>query len=429
MTSEVLLMNRGAVAMAADSAVTVMSSRGEAHAIYQSYDKVYQLIRGAPVGIMFYNNVDIMNVPWETIINLYGVEAAKRRFNTVEEYAQDFLAFVERHNELFPQEHQDLEFYKNAAVVFGLIADEFDREMENLRESSPDTMRTQSSSVFQFIVEEIYGAYNSYFDDTPRRDLDCFPSDMARKLASRYRNQIGDLIDSLGKHLASDYPGLTISNDARDRLSEIAVFTVTKNAFFEGYTGLVFAGFGEREKFPAMVSYHSGGVFGGILKRADDRKSVIDPNSGPVMMTFAQDKMIYTFLTGIDRDFRQYLFLETLRLTHHLIADLISDLPGLDKRQKQKLFEQYSEANLNQALGVFFHKIEEYQQAVHTTPIIRALHTLPRAELAETAASLVKLNSFQQKVMQQPETVGGPVDVALISLSEGFVLIRDGGNI
>lgn len=429
MTSEVLLMNRGAVAMAADSAVTVMSSRGEAHAIYQSYDKVYQLIDGAPVGIMFYNNVDIMNVPWETLINLYRADAGKRRFNTVEEYAEDFLLFVQRHKELFPQEHQDLEFYKNAAIVFGLIADEFDREMENLRESSGEDVGNQSSSVFQFIVEEIHTAYNSYFDDMPRQNLECFPADMGRKLASRYKKHIEDLIGSLAKHLEDDYPGLKISGAAHERLMEIAIFTITKNAFFEGYTGLVFAGFGEREKFPAMVSYHTGGVFGGILKRADDRRSEVDPNGGPVMMTFAQDKMIYTFLTGIDRDFRQYLFLETLRLTHHLIADLISDLPGLDNAQKQKLFDQYSEANLNQALGTFFLKVEEYQQAVHTTPIIRALHTLPRAELAETAASLVKLNSFQQKVMQQPETVGGPVDVALISLSEGFVMIRDGGNI
>lgn len=415
--------------MAADSAVTVMSSRGEAHAIYQSYDKVYQLIDGAPVGIMFYNNVDIMNVPWETIINLYRADVGKKRFNTVEEYAQDFLNFVQRNKELFPQEHQDLEFYKNAAIVFGLIADEFDREMANLRESSADESRNQASSVFQFIVEEIFASYNSYFDDTPRQDLECFPSDMGRKLTSRYKNHIEDLIRSLAKHLEDDYPGIKISSAAHDRLVEIAVFTITKNAFFEGYTGLVFAGFGEREKFPAMVSYHTGGVFGGILKRADDRRSQVDPNGGPVMMTFAQDKMIYTFLTGIDRDFRQYLFLETLRLTHHLIADLISDIPGLDNKQKQKLFDQYSEANLNQAMGTFFLKVEEYQQAIHTTPIIRALHTLPRAELAETAASLVKLNSFQQKVMQQPETVGGPVDVALISLSEGFVMIRDGGNI
>jgi hypothetical protein len=429
MTSEVLLMNRGAVAMAADSAVTVMSGRGETHAIYKSYDKVYQLIDGAPVGIMFYNNVDIMNVPWETIISLYGVEAAGRRFNTVEDYALDFLSFVEKHKDLFPQEHQDLEFFKNVAVVFGLIADEFDKEMENLRDTSSQDVKTHFSSVFQFVVEEIYSAYTSYFDETPRQNLPCFPGDTGKKLSNRYNRQIEELIDSLEKHLSSDYSGLSFSPETRNRLEEIATMTVTKNAFFEGYTGLVFAGFGEREKFPAMVSYHTGGVFNGILKRATDRESQVDANGGPVMMTFAQDKMIYTFLTGIDRDFRQYLFLETLRLTHHLIADLISGLGSLNPDEKQRLFEQYSEENLTQALNAFFSKIEAYQQAIHTTPIIRALHTLPRTELAETAASLVKLNSFQQKVMQQPETVGGPVDVALISLSEGFVLIRDGGNI
>lgn len=420
-------MNRGAVAMAADSAVTVMSSRGDAHAIYQSYDKVYQLIPGANVGIMFYNNVDIMNVPWETIIQLYAAERVGKRFGTVEEYAADFIDFVEGHKELFPQEHQDLEFYRNSAIIFGIIADEFDREMANL--AAAGQSGATPSSVFQFIVEEIYEAYTSYYDDTPRPDLKCFPSDTGKKLANRYRGQIDDLIYSLEKHLSADYPELSITSEAKARLSAIATMTVTKNAFFEGYTGLVFAGFGEREKFPAMVSFHTGGVFNGTLKRAEDRQTQVEPNGGPVMMTFAQDKMIYTFLTGIDRDFRQYLFLETLRLTHYLIADLISQIDGLSEDQKQGLYEQYSEQNLTMALGTFFSKVEAYQQAIHTTPIIRALHTLPRAELAETAASLVKLNSFQQKVMQQPETVGGPVDVALISLAEGFVLIRDSGNI
>ena len=142
-------------------------------------------------------------------------------------------------------------------------------------------------------------------------------------------------------------------------------------------------------------------------------------------MTFAQDKMIHTFMTGIDRDFRLYLFIETLKLTHQLVADLISGLPSMPKEQKQKLFDQYNEDNLSAALMAFFQKIEEYQRLVHTAPIFRAVHTLPRQELAETAASLVRLNSFQQKVMQELETVGGPVDVALISLSEGLVLIRD----
>jgi hypothetical protein len=427
MTSEVLLMNRGAVAMAADSAVTISSRTSQT--IYQSVDKVFQLIDGQPVGIMIYNNAEIMNVPWETVISLYRTKSGKKKFDTVEQYAEDFLAFLQDNTELFPQEHQDLEFFKTVAIVFGMIGDEFDHQVDNFRETGSDDINTHLSSIFAFVVDEIRTAYLRYFDDTAREDLACFPPDMAARIQKRYKGQIEELTNGLLAHLSQDYPNISFDPETRGKLQEIATMSVVKNAFFEGYTGIVFAGFGEKDKFPAMVSYHTGGVFGGLLKRAHDRRDAIEATSGPIIMTFAQDKMIHTFMTGIDRDFRLYLFIETLKLTHQLVADLISGLPSISKEQKQQLFNRYGEENLSAALMAFFQKIEEYQSAVHTAPIFRAVHTLPRAELAETAASLVKLNSFQQKVMQEPETVGGPVDVALISLSEGFLLVRDNPSI
>ncbi len=427
MTSEVLLMNRGAVAMAADSAVTISGRHG--HTIYQSVDKVFQLVNGQPIGIMIYNHAEIMNVPWETVITLYRAQAGKQSFDTVAEFALDFLTFLQDSEELFPSDHQDLEYFKTVATVYGLLADEFDRQVQAFRESMNGDLDSHINAMFDFVVGEIHHAYQHYFDDTPRGDLDCFPPDMTSRLEKQYGPQIDDLINSLSSHLKPDYPNLDISSDSYAKLREIAFFVVMKNAFFEGYTGVVFAGFGAKEKFPAMISYHIGGIFGGILKRTIDRQEAVSANGGPVVLTFAQDKMIHTFMTGIDRDFRLYLFIETLKLTHQLVADLINSLDGLDPQQKQDLYTRYSEENLGAALMAFFQGVDEYQRRYHTTPIFQAIHTLPRAELAETAGSLVKLNSFQQKVTQQPETVGGPVDVAVISISEGFVLLRDGASI
>ncbi len=87
--------------------------------------------------------------------------------------------------------------------------------------------------------------------------------------------------------------------------------------------------------------------------------------------------------------------------------------------------KKYSEDSLASALASFFERIDMYQRRIHTEPILRAVDNLPRMELAETAASLVKLNSFQLRVSGQPETVGGPIDVAIISLADGLVMIED----
>ena len=40
------------------------------------------------------------------------------------------------------------------------------------------------------------------------------------------------------------------------------------------------------------------------------------------------------------------------------------------------------------------------------------------------AETLVNLTSFKQKISDELETVGGPIDVAVISKGEGFVWIK-----
>lgn len=423
MTSEVLLMNRGAVAMAADSAVTITSERSQT--IYKSVDKVFQLIADRPIGVMIYNNAEVMTVPWETIISMYKEEAVGRTFDTIEEYAEDFFAFLDNNRNLFPEKNQDFEFYRIVGTIYGLMAYEFDRQLQFIADQgASEDVAVNATSIFEFVVNEFHRLYS----DAERPFLKCFAPDAARRLAARYRDGVASLIDALNTHLKNNHPKLALSEKTRKSLFEIAIMAVTKDAFFEGYTGLVFAGFGRKDKFPTMASYYASGVIDSKLKRVLDQKAAVEENGMPVVMTFAHDDMIHTFMTGMDRDFRDHVFLEMFHLTSGIVWDLINGLPGLTAEQKQALFEKYSEENLRQTMIEFFHSIRDYQFEKHTWPVVQAIQSLPRMELAETAASLVKLNSFQMKVTAKPETVGGPVHVALISRSEGFVLLKNVGQ-
>ena len=47
---------------------------------------------------------------------------------------------------------------------------------------------------------------------------------------------------------------------------------------------------------------------------------------------------------------------------------------------------------------------------------------MPKPELAKMAEALVNLTSIKRRVSRGMETVGGPIDVALISQSEGVRL-------
>jgi hypothetical protein len=49
---------------------------------------------------------------------------------------------------------------------------------------------------------------------------------------------------------------------------------------------------------------------------------------------------------------------------------------------------------------------------------------LPKNELAEMADSLVNLTCLRKRFSTDEETVGGPVDVAVISKGDGMIWIR-----
>ena len=86
MTAEIVVMNREAVVMAADSAVTAGSK------IYQSANKLFTLSKIHPVGMMISNAADFMGVPWETVVKMYRQETLDAdEHATISDAAAHFL--------------------------------------------------------------------------------------------------------------------------------------------------------------------------------------------------------------------------------------------------------------------------------------------------------------------------------------------------
>jgi len=71
MSCEVAVMNKRGVALAADSAVTLSGRK-----IYHTAEKLFQLSSGALIGILTYGSADIMGVPWETVVKMFGRKLA-----------------------------------------------------------------------------------------------------------------------------------------------------------------------------------------------------------------------------------------------------------------------------------------------------------------------------------------------------------------
>lgn len=67
MSAGICIMNKNAIALAADSAVTI----GQHLAIHNSANKLFSLSRRAAVGAIIYSNAELMCIPVEIILKQY----------------------------------------------------------------------------------------------------------------------------------------------------------------------------------------------------------------------------------------------------------------------------------------------------------------------------------------------------------------------
>jgi hypothetical protein len=69
-------------------------------------------------------------------------------------------------------------------------------------------------------------------------------------------------------------------------------------------------------------------------------------------------------------------------------------------------------------------QLEKLRNERHLAPIQQAVANMPKDELGHAASRLVSLNWFQKRMSLNDETVGGPVDVAVISKGDGLIWIE-----
>ena len=97
MSAGICIMNKNAIALAADSAVTI----GQHLAIHNSANKLFSLSRRAAVGVIIYSNAELMCIPVEIILKQYKSELRDKVFLTLEDYVTDFLGFLITKKDLF----------------------------------------------------------------------------------------------------------------------------------------------------------------------------------------------------------------------------------------------------------------------------------------------------------------------------------------
>ena len=417
MTAEIAVLNKSAVALAADSAVTI--SRGQKIEKTYNVNKLFRLSKFHPVGAMVFDSAELMGVPWETIIKEYRKSLSKTSFATVEDYAADFISYIQRERRLFPPELQRRAFSDAAAVAFYTIRNEAASRVEALTRDGKRVTKTKIKELYEAEIE-------SFFDQLMQASpLDNAKPSLMRALARKEATTISD-------HVKSVFTGTQLSRSSSGKLRTIAIEMFARGRVPMGKTGVVIAGFGNDEFFPAVHTFYAHAVvMNKLLYRHHPGQSMdhrtataTTSNLFPygAVIPFAQTDVVSTFVSGVGPSFLEVVYDQIEQLLANyptLVAEKVGIADNKGKEALKNALLKHNQEAFKNIKGEFQKRIREK----HQSPLMDIVSALPKDELANFASALVEVTSIKRKMSRGVETVGGPVDVAIISKGDGFVWI------
>lgn len=369
-------MNRYGIALAADSASTFYSPFQFHSKTYNSANKVFMLSYLEPVGMMVYGRADLAGVPWEPLCKYYRDILDLTTLPTLREYGKDFFEFLEANEDLFPASVRELSLQNFFTQTFRELLDYITQGLTN----------NDEKMLLNRMEEEIAVAF-ARLKETP--------------YDQHVRDISGDLIEKpLGAAIQDVFTSplpLSIDNQLR-ALGKLLIEKEIRPL----PSGLVLAGYGTREIFGNVLHYQIGPFVGHKIKRVLVSEDSV-AEAGAVVRAYAQQDVISLFMNGIDSSLYQAILDSVVEALRN--AGVVDD-------------------KVQAITTSFQHGLEHMMATFSSTQLMEAIQYLPKEELAMFAESLVALTVLKRHISLDSETVGGPVDVAVLSKGDGFIWVK-----
>lgn len=393
MTAIVGVLNKHAVAVAADSAVTM----GNTHKVVNSANKIFTLSKYHPVAVMTYNNAAFMSVPWDIIIKQYRKELGDRSFPKLDGYIADFVDFLHRRH-FFCDDVTQRDFLMKMLVVFydaccGELCPDEGLELSAI---TPDLLDVKFKKCM---------AINCTADKCP--ELMLYNFDDFLKFAG------ADIEKFATEKGITDYKVLAES---------FLCYFCAK--FSESlYTGLVFVGYGDDEIYPSLQALNvSIGIDDHLKYYYSERAEISEHGSAAVIIPFAQVDVTQTIIRGINPSF-QTIIANVIDKSFKSYSSMITGI--IDQRSgNEDLSSAIKGLDLDKIIHSITSQITNEMKTSYTDPLLNTVINLDKEDMANMAESFIALTSLVRRMQPGEETVGGPVDVAVISKGDGFVWIN-----
>jgi hypothetical protein len=403
MTAEIAILNRSALALAADSAVTI--TIGKRSKVYDTAEKLFELSKKQPIALMIYNNVEYVGVPMDVLIRKFRAckddDPDYVPYATIEQAADEFLKYLGEFDHELEEEEKYL--YFSSFARFKRAFDAAAAEINELLFHGMATATMPSKNPSEILIEHL---------DTAIAEVKGYP--LTGYLTSVTQTAFKDRFASVVERLAREvFRGIELDNTILGKAYRLAFFIMKSSEPSELLTGLVFGGFAANDMFPTLHYMEMDGIFFGKVKITSRNEVDIDRRrTRAEVVPFAQKEMVERFMYGLDTQLEE----DVKSFVGSAIEQTLSAAgAGLDDDVK---------AATKRKISTTFNTTLEGLKEKSRLDLLDIVYFMSKKELADIAYALVELTSQKRRFSTDEQTVGGPIDVAILTKSEGLVWIE-----
>jgi len=406
MTAEIAILNRSSVTLAADSAMTL--TIGGRRKVYTT-DKIFELSEKDPIGLMIYNNLEFMGAPLDVLIKQFRASSHCTSFSGVTEAATCFFSYLASawpHSAELQQQHAK-------QLLYSVYARVYQKFQQTIGEAFRSQKRVGTGRFF-YVLKNCVEERIKEFETLPVAD--CFTDVSEGEIEGFYYDVLNDVINRAFR--------LPLDKSEFAIFRRLGVLALHRDSFSSLLTGMIFAGYGRDEVFPSLRAYHVDGIMAGRLKvKLSDEFTTSREKVSAKIIPFAQREVVDRFLVGIDPSLETGIRNYFEKAESRTAAELFTGVSSLDTKTKRQIL-----ANLKGSLGVAVSEFDtgflqptkkSYSQQTEDMVLFMA-----KQESAHLAEALVNITSLKRKYSPDEESVAGPIDVAVISRSDGFVWVK-----
>jgi hypothetical protein len=276
MTAEVAILNKSAIAVAADSAVTVGENK-----VHRSANKIFAICDTSPIGLMINGFAEHCGIPWETIVKLFRSEHGKAKYRTVEECYDKFRVFL-----------ADKRFFmdESSALNLGLFAISAIGRVRRRAGKLPARGRTA-------ILKKIIERQTDYFDKLQAK------LNYNAPLYKDFRLHASVIINAAIDQVFED-DGYKVAAQLRTPIVKMIHHAIS-SGYVSGYaSGVIVFGFGEEEIMPSLVSHDIDGSSFGSIRSVEHVTHTVGHGRAEdaTIIPFADRNTMDVFIEDVSRD-------------------------------------------------------------------------------------------------------------------------------